>query len=421
MSSRHERVMRLTARQMARGVDAGLTRLHTEDHEFADPYITVNGQRLLDFGSCSYLGLNRDPRLIDAARAAIKSFGTSHSSSTMYTSLGLYADLEDRLCKIFGAAVAVAPTTTLAHLAALPVLAGPDDLAILDKQAHASLHLAATVLAGNGTTVETTAHSDVAALRTRLAEVAERYNKVWYIADGLYSMHGDVAPVAELAPLLDEYPNLHMYMDDAHAFGWLGRHGIGHTLTEMNWHERLVVAVGFAKSFGTTGGALAFGDPELARQVVLCGAPFTFSGPLQPATLGASVASADIHLSDQHAQLSSALIKRIELARELLIEHELPVADLSITPIWFVRIGSSDAMMEIMRRLMDDGYYVNPSAYPAVPLGEGGIRFTQTLHQSEEQLRGLIAAIAHHLPEPQPQITIDLRSRVSPQLSGVGD
>lgn len=417
MASRHERIMRLTERQMAQGVDAGLTRLRTQDERFDDPYITVNNQRLIDFGSCSYLGLNRDPRLIAAAKDAVDRYGTGHSSSTMYTAVGLYEDLEDRLRKMLGAEVAIAPTTTLAHLAALPVLIGPGDLAILDNQAHASLHLAATVLSGNGATVETAPHSDLAALRRQLEKAAPLYNTVWYVADGLYSMYGDLAPVTEIAALLDDFPNLHLYFDDAHAFSWLGPHGAGHTISSVEWNGRMVVAAGFAKSFGTTGAVLAFGDPDVARRVVLCGAPFTFSGPLQPASLGASIASADFHLSAEHKERQDLLMSRIDLARTLLREHGLPVVDLDQTPIWFVKIGSVQDVLDVMRKLMDEGYYVNPSAYPAVPLGSGGIRFTQTLHQSEDHLRGLIEAMARHIPAVEPDITIDLRSEVSAEVA----
>ena len=406
MSSRHERLLKLTQQQMAKSIRAGSTRLRTEDDHFEDPFITVDGTRLVDFGSCSYLGLNRDPRLKAAAQRAVERFGTSHSSSTMYTSIGLYSDLEDRLERILGTDVAVAPTTTLAHLAALPVLAGPGDLIIIDKRAHASLHLATTVLRGTGTEVETSGHNDMAALRARL-ETATGYNKIWYVADGLYSMNGNFAPVGDLRLLVEDFENLHLYMDDAHAFGWKGKAGAGHTVSQMDWHERVVVAAGFAKSFGTTGAVLAFGSPDLAERVLLCGAPFTFSGPLQPATLGASVASADIHLSDEHPVLQAELMRKIKLARELLLEHGLPVADLSATPIWFVLIGSGDDTLAVTRKLMDDGYYVNPASYPAVPLRGSGVRFTQTLHQSDEQLHGLIEAMARHIPT-EPHISIDL-------------
>jgi len=407
MASRHERLMRLTQRHMARGVRAGFTRLRTEDEEFTGAFITVNGSRLVDFGSCSYLGLNRDPRMVEAATRAMERFGTSHSSSTMYTSIGLYSELEERLRKMFGGEVAVAPTTTLAHLAALPVLIGPGDLAIVDRQAHASLHLAATVLMGNGVAIENVDHNDLAALYSILDQKASAYNKVWYVTDGMYSMHGDLAPIEELRPLLDRFSNLHFYLDDAHAFGWKGTHGVGHTLTGMELHERLIVAAGLSKSFGATGAVLAFGDPDLAERVLLCGAPFTFSGPLQPAALGAAIASADIHLSPEHVERQEALLRKIEMAQSLLVQYDIPAADLSATPVWFVRIGSTDDVVDVMHSVMADGYYVNASAYPAVPLGEAGIRFTQTLHQSDEQLEGLIAAIARAI-HSKVDVTIDL-------------
>lgn len=411
MVSRHERLLRLTERTIARGVKNRSGQLRTEDDRLEGAFITVDGSKVVDFGSCSYLGLNRLPALKDAAVDAVERFGTGHSSSPMYTALGMYSQLEERLEKLFDASIAVAPTTTLGHLAALPVLAGPEDLVLMDQHSHASLHLAADVLRGRGVTLELLPHNDVSALRTRLAEDGERYEKVWYVADGVYSMFGDLAPVERIHPLLEEYPNLHLYYDDAHGFGWQGTYGRGYVLNHVAWHERMVIAAGFAKSFGTTGGVLAFGDPALARRVQYTGGPFTFSGPLQPATLGASIASADLHLSRVHVELKQELLDRIELARTLLHEFDLPIAADETTPIWFIRIGNLEEVLDTTRAVMNDGFYVNPAGYPAVPMGSAGIRFTQTLHQSETQLRGLIESIARHMPNAEPDVAIDLRSR----------
>jgi 7-keto-8-aminopelargonate synthetase-like enzyme len=410
MVSRHERLLRITERTIARGVKNRSGQLRTEDDRLEGAFLTLDGSKVLDFGSCSYLGLNRLPALKNAAIDAVERFGTGHSSSPMYTALGLYSQLEERLERLFGASVAVAPTTTLGHLAALPVLAGPDDLVLMDQHSHASLHLAADVLRGRGVTLELLPHNDVSALEARLADHADRYEKVWYVADGVYSMFGDLAPVELIHPLLDQYPNLHLYYDDAHGFGWQGLHGRGYVLSKVDWHERMVVAAGFAKSFGTTGGVLAFGNPAMARRVKYTGGPFTFSGPLQPATLGASIASADLHLSPAHTELKQQLLGRIELARTLLHEFGLLVAADETTPIWFIQIGRLDEVLRTTREVMNDGFYVNPAGYPAVPMGSAGIRFTQTLHQSEGDLRGLIESIARHMPDTEPDVTIDLRT-----------
>lgn len=407
MASRHERLLRITERNIARGVKNRSGQIRTEDDRFDGAIITVDGNKIVDFGSCAYLALNRDDALKTAAFDAVDRFGTSHSSSPMYTSVGMYGELEEKLSRMLGATAVLAPTTTLAHLAALPVLAGPEDLVLVDQHAHASLHLATDVLRGRGVTVETVPHNSVTDLENRLASTADAFSKVWYVADGVYSMLGDVAPIREIHPLLDRYPNLHLYYDDAHGFGWHGKYGRGYVLEQVPWHDRMVVAAGMAKSFGTTGGLLAFGDTRLATSVRYTGGPFTFSGPLQPASLGASIASADFHLSTGHAERRRLFTERIELARDLLNEFGLPVGSQELTPIWFLPIGKLDDVLRITRAVMDDGYYVNPAGYPAVPMGSAGIRFTQTLHQSESQLRGLIQSLARHILEPE--LVIDLR------------
>ncbi|MDJ0925545.1 MAG: aminotransferase class I/II-fold pyridoxal phosphate-dependent enzyme [Acidimicrobiia bacterium] len=408
MSSRRERLLDLTERTIAHGVEMRIGRLHTEDDRLDGSTMTVDGAKLVDFGSCSYLALNRDERLKDAARDGIERFGTSHSSSPMYTSIGLYADLEEKLGRILGASVAIAPTTTLAHLAALPALVRSDDLVLLDQFSHASLRLAADVLRGQGIRVEFVRHNDVDALRKRLERCSDDFTNLWYAADGLYSMFGDFAPVREIEPLLGEFPNLHLYYDEAHSLGWAGRHGRGHVLEHVPWHPRMVLVAGLSKSFAANGAVLAFGDPAMRQRVVYTGSSFTFSGPVQIASLAAAVASADIHLSEEHASLQGSLNKRIDLARELLLEHGLPVQRQDQSPIWFIRVGKVDAAIRLVRDLMDDGFYVNPAGYPAVPIGSAGIRFTQTLHHSEEDLRGLIAAIVRRIPAPEPEIIIDL-------------
>lgn len=412
MSSRRERMLDLTERTIAQGVALRIGRLQTEDDRLEGSTLTLDGERLVDFGSCSYLALNRDSRLKRGAQEAIERYGTSHSSSPMYTSVGLYGELEERLERIFDAPVAVAPTTTLAHLAALPALVGSEDLVLLDQFSHASLRLAGDVLRGQGIQVEMIRHNDVAALRKRLEDCSAEFASIWYAADGLYSMFGDFAHVEEIAPLLDEFPELHLYYDEAHSFGWSGRRGRGHVLEHAPWHPRMVIVAGLSKSFAANGAVLAFGTEELRQRVIYCGSSFTFSGPVQIGSLGAAVASATIHLSDEHAELHRRLNDRIDLARELLLENGLPLIRQDQSPIWFVKVGRVNDAIQLVRDLMDDGYYTNPAGYPAVPIGSAGIRFTQTLHHTEEDLRGLIDAIARRISVPEPEVVIDLRDQV---------
>jgi 7-keto-8-aminopelargonate synthetase-like enzyme len=211
-------------------------------------------------------------------------------------------------------------------------------------------------------------------------------------------MFGDVAPVKTIANLLDRYPSLHVYFDDAHGFSWSGLHGRGFVLDQVPFHPRMVIAVGMAKSFGSGGAALAFADPDFASRVLLTGGPLTFSGPIHNAELGAAVVSADIHLSPEHAERQDRLLHQIDLVASLAKKHRIPMAGYDRTPIWFVPVGRQDATIDFVRRLMAEGFYVNASAFPAVPIRKTGIRFTQTIHHADEQLEALMSAIARHLP-----------------------
>ncbi len=408
---RQERILDLIETSMGRGVEAGVIRLRVEDDVMAGDSVVVNGKRLVNFGNCSYLGLNTDPRLKQGAIAAVERFGPVYSTSSAYTSLGLYSDLEARLQTIFDAQVVLPTTTTLGHLAALPVLINPDDVVLVDVQTHASVHLATEVLQGRGTSVQDLPHNDMNALTKAVEKVHEDGNsRIWYLADGVYSMYGDVAPVERIIELLDRYPSLHVYLDDAHGFGWQGPHGRGQVLRNGTLHPRMVVIVSLSKSFGAGGAALVFPDLESAHRVWLTGGTLTFSGPIYPAELGAAVVSADIHLSPEHAERQTRMYGQIDLVARLLRAHNLPVMSLAKTPIWFIRLGRYEQAIEMTRRLMADGFYVNPSAFPAVPRGLGGIRFMHSLHNTDEQIETLVALIAQHIPEvvDDLEVVIDL-------------
>jgi 7-keto-8-aminopelargonate synthetase-like enzyme len=381
---------------MATAIDLGIARVRVQDAVLDGEKIRLDGRELINFGTAAYLGLNTDPRLKQGAIDAIERFGPVFSSSTVYSSVDLYGELQTRLEQIFGTAVIIPTTTTLGHLGALPVLVGPKDVVVVDAQAHASVHLSTLVLMGEGIPVLTVPHNNMDALAETVAAESRRAHRVWYLADGVYSMYGDTLPVRRLNALLGEFENLYAYIDDAHGFGWKGEHGRGHVLAEMEIHPRLTVAVSLSKSFGSGGAAIAFYDESLARSVLLRGGTFTFSGPIHPAELGAAVASANIHLSGEHADRVSRLHEQVNLTRTLLTEYGLPIASRAQTPIWFVEIGGHKETFELVRRLKEDGYFVNASAHPAVPLNHSGIRIANALYHSDDHIRGLVTAIAEN-------------------------
>jgi 7-keto-8-aminopelargonate synthetase-like enzyme len=213
------------------------------------------------------------------------------------------------------------------------------------------------------------------------------------VIDGLYSMKGDTAPAEELRLLLSSRPDLWIYCDDAHGLGWSGAAGRGQFLERMGWHDRLIMSFGLAKSFGTMGGVVAALDSNLVEAIEATGGPMVFGGPLPPPTLGASIASADIHLSDELPGLQSDLVDRIRFVNSYSKSIGLPLASTEETPLWFVEIGPSMSTISVVAALRKSGYFVNGSVFPAVPRGRGGVRFTVTRYLDKHQIESMLTRL----------------------------
>jgi 7-keto-8-aminopelargonate synthetase-like enzyme len=139
---------------------------------------------------------------------------------------------------------------------------------------------------------------------------------------------------------------------------------------------------------------VVFPDAETARLVRICGSTMIFSGPLQPALLGAAIASARVHLSSELEERKTELMARIRLFNALAKEHELPLGSADETPIRFVGIGSNEATYRAAEDLMRDGFYINTAVFPAVSKGAGGLRIALTVHHTPDDVRALVSAIA---------------------------
>lgn len=388
------------------GQQLGINRQVIEDEEFRGDTMVLRGREVANFGLCSYLGLGDDPRLIEAAVDAVTRYGNSYSSSIAYTALSLYPMLRERLEAMLGAPVVVAGTTTLAHMAALPVLVRSGDTVVIDALAHASLIGVVPSLQSNGATVHQLPHNDL----ERLDEIASSApGRTWYLFDGLYSMRGMTAPAEQLRAMLDSHTDLWLYCDDAHSLGWSGERGRGQFLDRCGWHQRLVMAFGLAKSFGTMGGVVATPDRELIELVEVTGGPMVFGGPLPPPTLGASIASADIHLSGELPGLQAELMERIRFVNETSRELGIPLAAHEDTPLFFVHIGRLMSTISAANSMLKQGYYLNPAAFPVVPRNQGGLRFTITRYNSLDQIEAMLKTVNEvRLAHEGPDAVIDL-------------
>jgi 7-keto-8-aminopelargonate synthetase-like enzyme len=371
----------------------GLIHLTAEGGVSDGRHVRLRGRDLVNFGSCSYLGLEVDERLKQGACEAIRRYGVQFSSSRAYVSTPLYGEFEELLEQIFGAPVVVTQTTSLGHLAALPVLVGERDAVLFDVLVHASVQAVLPTLRAAGVPCTQLPHNRMDRLDEMLTQLEQDHDKIWYLCDGIYSMHGDRAPLAELLALQERHSSLHLYVDDAHGMSWTGRNGAGTVLGVGPMPTRTVVALGLSKAFAAAGAAFVFSDDEQRRRVRSCGSTLIFSGPLQPGQLGAGIASARLHLSNELAELQSLLRKRIELFNELCVDSGLRIRDTSESPVRFIEVGAEEQAMDRGSELTEAGFFTNLSVFPAVPRRRAGIRVMLTTHHTEEDLLGLVQAL----------------------------
>jgi len=368
----------------------GILQLSIEDDRLQGRTFSAKGKELINFGSCSYMGLETDDRLKKAAIDAVQKYGAQYSSSRSYVSLGLYDELEATFEKLFDRPTILAPSTSMGHFSAIPALVSEKDAVILDQQVHASVRTGVNLVKASGTYVEKIVHNDMVRLEQRIVELSKEFNSVWYMADGIYSMYGDVAPIKELEALLNKYPKFHLYIDDAHGVGWFGKNGQGFVLENMAFHDRMVLTASAAKSFGACGGLIVFPNKEVKNLVRNVGGTLMFSGPLQPATLAALLASAKLHFTDEIKQMQNELSENIDHFVAKSTEFGLPIASKAHTPVFFIGGGTLQTGALFCKKMIDRGLYTNFAGFPAVPHANSGLRLTITRHQTKEDITRLL-------------------------------
>lgn len=380
------------------GIEKGILHLSTDDEAFNGTHLILNEKPIINFGSCSYLGLEFDPRLKQGGKDAIDKYGTQFAESRAYVSLGLYNKLQQMLEKIFEAPCVITPTTTLGHIANIPVLVSDDDAVIMDQQVHNSVQTAVQLVKARGVHVELVRHNRMDLLEERIKELRAKHKKIWYMADGIYSMFGDSTPVKAIYGLLDKYPEFHFYVDDAHGMSIHGKNGRGFVLRNHLMHFKMVMATSLNKAFASGGGVLVYGDKELARKVSNVGGPLLSSGPMQPSALGTAIAAAKIHLSDEISSLQTQLKDNLLFARLMLEKFKLPVISEAGAAIFFVGVGLPKLGHNLVRRMLDAGYYVNLGVFPTVPMRQTGIRFTITRLHTFQEIENMISTLAAAFP-----------------------
>lgn len=377
----------------------GVLHLYAEDEYLNGRTIQIKGKKMFHFGTTGYLGLEQDIRLKEAAITAIQKYGTQFPLSKSYISNPLYAELEAKIETMYGIPPIITKNSTLGHMAVIPTAIRDEDGVILDHQVHWSVQNACQFLKLRGIPVEMIRHSNMDMLEYKIKQLTSKCNKIWYMADGVYSMFGDYAPISDLMELCKKYPQLHLYFDDVHGMSWKGKNGTGYVSSVLNeLPDNVMLMTTLSKTFGASGATLICSDNKLREKIKNYGGPLTFSAQLEPASVAAAIASANIHLSPEIEILQIELADKIEYFNSLLSKASLPIIIQNNSPVFFLGTAMPLTTYKLVQNLFKEGFFVNPAIYPAVPVKNTGIRITLSRHNQKEEIKALVAAMEKHLP-----------------------
>jgi 7-keto-8-aminopelargonate synthetase-like enzyme len=377
--------------------EKGILHLYAEGEYLNGRSIKINGKEMLHFGTTGYLGLEQDTRLKEAAISAINNYGTQFPLSKTYLSHPLYAELESKIEQMYNTPPIITKNSTLGHMAIIPTLIRDEDAVIIDHQAHWSVQNACQVLKLRGIPVEMIRHNNLEMLEDKIRMLSGKSGKIWYIADGVYSMYGDYAPVQDLLNITRKYSQLHLYFDDVHGMSWKGKNGTGFIFDAIGTlEENIVVVSTLSKTFGASGATFFCSDRKLREKIKTFGGPLTFSAQLEPASVAAAIASCDIHLSAEIYNHQAELAKKITHFSKMLSNSSLPLVSDNDSPVFFLGMGTPATAYNFTKRLFSEGFYLNLGIYPAVPIKNTGIRITISAHNKIEDITDLALAMDYH-------------------------
>jgi glycine C-acetyltransferase len=354
-----------------------------------DSEVEIGGQRFINLCSNNYLGLNTHPRLIEAAVAATRKWGAgSGAVRTIAGTQLLHEELEAKLALFKGTPAALTLQSGFtANLAVLGATLGGADAVVSDELNHASIIDGIRLTKARRYLYP---HKDMTGLEQRLAEARkDGARRVLIVTDGVFSMDGDIAPLAEIVALA-EVQEAAVMVDDAHASGVLGRNGRG-SVDHFQLEGRVQVQVGtLSKAVGVLGGYVA-GSQALRDTLIHSGRPFLFSTSHPPAVVAACIAALEV--MEQEPGLQKRLWENAGYFKAGLEELGFDCGA-SETPITPVIVGAAERAVTLSQELRKRGVFATAIGFPTVAQDRGRVRTIVTASHSRDQLDRALEAFA---------------------------
>jgi 8-amino-7-oxononanoate synthase len=353
-----------------------------------DCVVTINGKRVLMFGSNSYLGLTNHPKLKEASKAAVDKYGSGCAGSRFLNgTLDIHLELEEKLAKFTGKEGALVFSTGMqVNLGVLSSLLSRHDFIINDEFNHASIIDGSRL---SFATVRKFQHNNMESLELVLKRLAERENAVKLIVvDGVFSMEGDIINLPEIIELSKKY-GASVMVDDAHSLGVLGKCGRG-TADHFGVTDDVDLIMGtFSKSLASIGGFIA-ADNDYINFLKHNARSLIFSASIAPSNAASVIAALD--LIQEEPERVEKLWDNTWYAHKLLKECGFDIGH-SQSPVVPIYIRDVEKTFILTKVLQDQGVFVNPVITPAVAPEDSLLRFSLMATHSKEQIEEAVGKI----------------------------
>jgi 8-amino-7-oxononanoate synthase len=349
----------------------------------------INGRELVDFSSYNYLGLAEDPRVREAAKAAIDVYGPTVSASRMIAGeRAIHRELEAKIAAMLGAEDCVAfvggyvtNESTLGHLY------GKGDLIITDELAHASIMQGAQLSRAKRLKF---AHNDLNALETLLIDHRKKFRRVLIIIEGVYSMDGDIPHLPDYIFLKQKY-DADLMVDEAHSMGVLGQRGGGiRDLYNVDAADVDIWMGTLSKAFSSCGGYIA-GSKELVSILRFTGPGFVYSVGMPPSNAAAAIAAIDI--LKREPERAQHVRDLAEYFRSQSAEKGFDTGLACGAAVCSIIVGDTIRCVRMSDALFKKGFSVFPMVEPAVPHNQCRLRFFFSASHSRKDIDNVITAL----------------------------
>lgn len=348
-------------------------------------HIVANDKHFLSFCSNDYLGLANRPELIAAMQKAAGDSGVGSGASNLITGHHRYHDsLEKRLAEFVELPAALLFSTGyMANIGVIGALMDRHDAIFADKLNHACLNEGAYL---SRAAFHRFPHNDVAALQKLLKESKAKHKLI--AADAVFSMDGDIAPLPVYLALCEQY-DAYLYIDDAHGFGVLGRHGKGSLDHFQLKSPRIIMMATLGKAAGVAGAFVA-GEKVVIDYLIQKANSYVYSTPAPPALSATLIES--VRLIETGDDLRTHLQKLIALLKHNLQPKKWQLLS-SETAVQPLVVGGNHEVLALSEYLQNQGILVPAIRPPTVPTGTGRLRISLSAAHSEADVLRLVSAI----------------------------